>query len=330
MAKEDISSFNKDMPKVRDIFPDLLLAFHRLGGSATVAACVEELGKMLELTDEQLNRVDDGNFSIFLNYVHLARLNLTYAGYLEEISRPVWGLSRKGKEKITDLIQCDEDKLDEFKQEVVQLANEEWKRKKKEKEEKQRLGVGEGEVPDNEEISKDQEREEQLEKEIDETTDEEIKKDQEEEEKQKEQLDKIRTMDPFAFERLCKKLFEAVGYEDAEETNKAKDVGIDGYGFIVFGLVRFKVVFQAKRYGGSTKISAEEIRALEGSKSQKKAEKAVFITTSDFTKSAKETAEECDISLVNGERLLKLLKKYRLGYSVKKVTTEYQFDENFF
>ena len=44
------------------------------------------------------------------------------------------------------------------------------------------------------------------------------------------------------------------------------------------------------------------------------AEKALFITTSDFTKEAKDIAEQHGIELINGEKLMGLLFEKEIGY----------------
>lgn len=301
MAQEKIDPFTKELPTKEFIYPYLMLVLHNRGGSARNTDCEKDLIQWFNLSDDlSAKKAVDGS-SLFAGRVHFARLELDWAGYVETVSRGVWGLSQKGKDKIPDLVDLDEKQLDTFRKEVYRLVAEEGKKKKKAKELK---------------------KEEEIDG-ISEEEDEEKKK----EEKQKEQLDKIRAMDPFAFERLCKKLFEAVGYEDAVETKQTGDNGIDGFGFFSFGLVRFKVVFQAKRYQEGSNISSDQIHKLHGAMNDDRADKAVFITTSDFTRAGRETARRLGIECINGDRLIGLLKKHKLGYSP---VTEHEFDEDFF
>ena len=119
--------------------------------------------------------------------------------------------------------------------------------------------------------------------------------------------------EPYAFERLCALLLKSAGYEDVETTKKAGDGGLDGVGFLSLDLIRFKVAFQAKRYA-NTKINPSCIDALAGSMRGKHAEKALFITTTDFTREAKKKAKNHNITLISGEKLIYLLKKYEIGY----------------
>ncbi len=58
-------------------------------------------------------------------------------------------------------------------------------------------------------------------------------------------------------------------------------------------------------------------------KTDEKAEKAVFITTSSFTRDAKNRASEYGMELIDGKRLIEFLKKYEIGF-------EQQIVKNYF
>jgi restriction system protein len=148
-----------------------------------------------------------------------------------------------------------------------------------------------------------------------------------EESEEIDELGIIRKIDPYQFERLCTKIFEAMNFKNVEYTKKSHDKGIDGFGDLVFGLVRFRVVFQAKRYKDGNKVSIEEVQKLGGAMSQYGSEKAVFLTTSDFTSSAKESAKKQGIEIFNGEEILELLRKYKIGFRER---IEYDIDPEFF
>ena len=311
------------VPTKQFIYPYLLLALHELGGSARRKAVIDKVIEWLDPNDELIKEVAKKGSLRLPSRVVWSQLDLLFAGYLKS-SGDSWSLSQQGKEKIPDLTKWlsnqDEASLDNFIKETARLTAEEVKRRIANREETVEEMVGDEET-DREEEQAEQEKQEQQE--------------------QESQLNKIRAMDPFAFERLCKKLFEAVGYEDAIETKQTGDHGIDGFGFFSFGLVGFKVVFQAKRYQEASNISSDRIHRLHGAMKEDGAEKAVFITTSDFTRNGRNTARKLGIECINGDKLIELLKKYELGYSResvateytsnrKIVTTEYKFNEEFF
>ena len=139
---------------------------------------------------------------------------------------------------------------------------------------------------------------------------------------QRRELEIIKNITPEQFERLCAILFEKAGYVDVKNTQLSKDGGYDGQSFYLLGLTKMKIVFESKRYGDG-KISEGKIKELEQVKTDEKAEKAVFITTSSFTKDARDKANDYGMELIDGERLITLLKKYNIGF-------EQQIDAKFF
>jgi len=309
MAKEPKPPL-KAMPTKEFIYPYFLLILHELGGSARNKDVINKLAKRFKLSDELIKEVTTKGNPQFPSRVGWTEFNLRFIGYLKYSPGDIWVLSQQGKEMIPNLTKWlsnrDKESLDNFREEVSRLLSEEQDRRKSRQKDSVEAMVN-GEEADREGEQAKKERREQ-----------------------EEQLEKIRSMDPFAFERLCKKLFDAVGYEDAVETKRSHDGGIDGYGFLTFGLVRFKVVFQAKRWKEGTNINLDHIVDLAVRKRQVKgvkAEKAVLITTSDFTKDARKRADELGIECINGNRLVGLLKKYKLGYSP---VTEHEFDKDFF
>jgi restriction system protein len=87
--------------------------------------------------------------------------------------------------------------------------------------------------------------------------------------------------------------------------------GIDGHCSLdALGLV--KVHFQGKRW--RNQVGAKEIRDFIGGIQTKRGERGIFVTTSDFSAGAVETAEKAGmVKLVNGEELSRLMIKYGLG-----------------
>lgn len=128
---------------------------------------------------------------------------------------------------------------------------------------------------------------------------------------QQEILGILLTMEPPLFESVIGELLEKMGYGDVRVTGRSGDGGIDGHRSVdALGLV--KVHFQAKRWKNS--VGAKEIRDFIGGIQTKRGERGIFVTTSDFTDDAVETAEKAgSIRLVKGAELARLMTKYGLG-----------------
>ena len=94
-----------------------------------------------------------------------------------------------------------------------------------------------------------------------------------------------------------------------------------------------KVYIQAKRWANS--VGAEEVRGFSGSLDAKGSSKGVFITTSSFTHSAKNTADSISqgpkqITLVEGKELADLMIRYGVGVVTQKRYEVKKLDENYF
>lgn len=135
-------------------------------------------------------------------------------------------------------------------------------------------------------------------------------------------------MDPYAFERLSQRLLREIGFNNVNVTKKSGDGGIDGFGqFKMNGILSFKIAFQCKRYTSS--VSTSEIRDFRGSLTTD-IEKAIFITTSTFTKTALEeaiTPGKLRIDLIDGEEFIELLRTHKLGIIESK---HFVVDKEFF
>lgn len=136
-------------------------------------------------------------------------------------------------------------------------------------------------------------------------------------------LASLRAMDPGAFERLCQRILRESGFVKVEVTGKSGDGGIDGIGVLRVNLISFQVLFQCKRYTGSS-VTPAQVRDFRGAM-QGRADKGLFITTGGFTAEARREATRDGapaIDLIDGESLCSLLKELKLGVVVKPVLTE--------
>jgi restriction system protein len=130
-------------------------------------------------------------------------------------------------------------------------------------------------------------------------------------------LDRILAAPPAFFENLIVDLLITMGYggsraEAGRAIGRSGDGGIDG---VIdqdpLGLDR--IYLQAKRYKSDAALSEPEIRAFSGSLGAAKADKGVFVTTSYFTKPAREFAERHPFKmvLIDGKQLTALMIQHK-------------------
>lgn len=132
----------------------------------------------------------------------------------------------------------------------------------------------------------------------------------------------LRKIDSGAFEHLCQRVLREAGFTKVEVTGRSGDGGIDGFGVLKMNLISFPVLFQCKRYTGSVRSS--EIRDFRGAMVGR-ADKGLFITTGRYTKDAERESIRDGappIDLIDGIALCDLLKKFRIGVSVRTETIE--------
>jgi len=144
-------------------------------------------------------------------------------------------------------------------------------------------------------------------------------------------LDALMKMDPFAFERLVKRLLREAGFSSVQVTGKPGDNGIDGFGYYRMALVTFPVFFQCKRYSGS--VGADAIRDFRGAMSGR-GDKGLLVTTGTFTKAAQNEAVRlgaAPVDLVDGNSLCDLLRKFQIGVkTVERIEEDIIIDNDFF
>lgn len=146
-------------------------------------------------------------------------------------------------------------------------------------------------------------------------------------------LSAVKEISPSFFERLVVDLLVKMGYggnrQDAGKAlGKSGDGGIDG--IINEDRLGLDIIYiQAKRWEGV--VGRPEIQKFAGALQGQRARKGVFITTSSFTKEAKEYASliETKIILIDGEHLSRLMVEHDVGvstvgqYEVKKLDSDY-------
>lgn len=149
-------------------------------------------------------------------------------------------------------------------------------------------------------------------------------------------LGRVVVAPPEFFERLVVQLLIAMGYggstaDAGRALGKSGDGGVDGViDQDALGLDRIYV--QAKRYADGNNVGPGAIRDFFGSLDRFKAAKGLFVTTSAFSPSARETAEFLSkrIVLIDGRQLARLMIRYNVGCRVEETLHLKKVDEEFF
>ena len=128
----------------------------------------------------------------------------------------------------------------------------------------------------------------------------------------------------------------AMGYGDSEGhgivTQASNDGGIDGV-IDQDALGLSKIYVQAKRYGEKNSVGRPEVQSFVGAM-HGQASQGVFITSGSFTSGARNYAQNLggglSLVLIDGERLARLMIKYRVGVQAARTYTVMKLDEDFF
>lgn len=153
-------------------------------------------------------------------------------------------------------------------------------------------------------------------------------------------LEQVKSLSPSFFEKLVVELLVNMGYGGSMKeaagkvTAKSGDEGIDGV--INEDKLGLDMVYiQAKRWDKGT-TGRPEIQKFVGALHGKGAKKGVFITTSDFSREAREFIERTSdfrIVLINGSQLTQFMIDNNIGvtpvakYEIKRIDTDYFTEE---
>jgi restriction system protein len=274
---------------------------------------VEMLANKFGLTtEERIELLPSGSQAVFNNRVGWARSYLKQAGLLTSPKRGFFTITEKGTELLaTNPTRIDTSILEQYP-EFIEFKN---RRKDKAEGESEIESAFEQEstlTPEDALAAAYNKLRSALESEI---------------------LSAVKEASPSFFERVVVDLLVKMGYggnrQDAGRAlGKSGDGGIDG--IINEDRLGLDVIYiQAKRWEGV--VGRPEIQKFAGALQGQRARKGVFITTSSFTKEAKEYASVIDskIILIDGEHLSKLMAEHNVGvstvgqYEVKKLDSDY-------
>ncbi len=146
-------------------------------------------------------------------------------------------------------------------------------------------------------------------------------------------LVKILDSDPAFFERLVMNLLLAMGY-GGNISNAGLVTGIPGDGGID-GVIKedqlglSKIYIQAKRYTDKN-IGRPDIQQFVGA--MENVHKGIFITTSSFTKAAKEYSakQQKSLILIDGDTLCDLMLTHKVGVSIIQSYATFKIDGDYF
>lgn len=148
-------------------------------------------------------------------------------------------------------------------------------------------------------------------------------------------LSRVKAATPEFFERLVVRLLIAMGYggslaDAGRAIGKSGDGGVDGV--IKEDRLGLDILYvQAKRWD-SASVGRPEIQKFVGALHGKRARRGVFITTSSFTKEARDYAEglETKVILIDGGMLTELMFDFGTGVSTESTYVVKKIDSDFF
>lgn len=134
-------------------------------------------------------------------------------------------------------------------------------------------------------------------------------------------MEEILRISPTAFERMVLDLMAKMGYGTFKNAGRTTavtgDEGIDG--IIMEDKLGFDLIYiQAKKYSPDHSVGRPEVQAFVGAIAGKGGQ-GLFVTTSSFSRQAKEYAEKQHIILMDGEKLTNYMIEYNFGVRTRKV-----------
>ena len=284
-------------------------------GEVRIGDVVDQLADCIELTDEERNELlPSGKQTRFSNRVHWAKSYLKQGGLVRATKRGHFTITDRGKTALTDAnAEINNAYLEQF--EEFQVFRARTKDTDKPDDTAESALTGTDATPD--EVLRT------AHKKINAALAEEL-------------LDRVREASPAFFEKLNVELLLAMGYGGASDDagralGKSGDDGNDGV-IDQDPLGVDQIYVQAKRYADGNNVGAGAIRDFFGALSLKKAHKGIFVTTSAFSPSAIQTANDLGtrIVLIDGIQLARLMIRHNIGCRDEEILYLKKVDEDFF
>jgi len=143
-------------------------------------------------------------------------------------------------------------------------------------------------------------------------------------------IERLNKLEGYEFELIVARLLDALGFRDTKVVGQSGDEGVDLITYLNSPLITAKVAVQVKRHSGN--VGPKDISYLRDRWSHR-ADRLLFITTSDYTAGAREVAggeaHDKAVELVNGSDLINVMIEHSLGVRTRPRVT-YDLDEEFF
>lgn len=302
------------MPKWHELMRPTLVVLRGVE-TASTADLREAVIDEFSMTDDELQeRLKSGQLRL-LNRLGWAVTHLNKAGFIERVpgKRGVYRITDNGQTFLTK----HDDAFDRSDLMAESEAFRHWKEGDREAQH-QKLADNAGNVPEPDEHTPAEAMAAAAEQARDALAD--------------EVLARIMEQDSVFFEYLVGKLLAALGYgDDVKVTQRTGDEGIDGV--VKEDRLGFdSIYYQAKRWDLDTTVNRPEVQKFAGALSGKSATKGLFITTAQFSRGAREFAEQqsaAKIVLVDGSALARLMIDAGVGvstvatYEVKDIDTDF-------
>ncbi|MEZ5313293.1 MAG: restriction endonuclease [Thermoanaerobaculia bacterium] len=293
-------------------FQSMMLPLLRLLGDGEAhqnQATTDELAGLFGLSEEErLRLLPSGKQTVFSNRVAWAKSHFKRAGLIESVGRGVYRITDGGREVLaSDPARIDLKFLDQFP------GHREFRSGPKKADEPTSATAESALTPQEHIALGYQQMRDELASAL---------------------LQQVKDCSPEFFEQLVVDLLVAMGYggsrQDAGQAlGRSGDGGIDG--IIKEDRLGLDVIYlQAKRWG-TTSVGRPEIQKFAGALQGQRAKKGVFITTSTFSKDAREyvSAIESKIILIDGDDLCDHMIDFGIGvteigsYTVKRLDSDY-------
>lgn len=274
----------KKIPSIKDM---LILFLNELkdGEIYSAAEITERVANLFNLTDyERVMRYESNTDSIFLSRIRSVRYSLKEEGYIEEVNKLTYQITKGGLELLNESRKEIESEIEEMEKIVDPITIV-----------KQNIA----------------ELEDKLAEDL---------------------LKEIQKIHWVKFEDIVIELLTVMGYGDGEVTQRSNDEGLDGV-IKEDKLGLDNIYVQAKRYKEGNSVGRDSVQSFSGALDSKGARKGVFITTSYFTKGAKEYAERLEVKkiiLINGKEMANLMISHNVGVNNKLMFVVKDLDYGYF
>ena len=286
-------------------------------GHETIPSCLEPLRSEFEISEDEFEELlPSGKQTVLANRAHWARNYMSQAGLVEPIKRGHYKLTPEGKALLADPPEeINADYLKKYDKFLDFLQRSTISQNGKIGAVKEPDSKSDTATPEDLMAKSHREIEALLRNDL---------------------LEAVLSVSPARFEQLIVDLLVAMGYGGGDPAmgksiGKSGDGGIDGV-INEDALGLDAVYVQAKRYDPSNKVGRPDIQKFVGSLTGESATKGVFVTTSAFSREARDYISRVQqrIVLIDGEFLAKLMIQHGVGVRARAQYVIRSIDEDYF